>query len=133
MKSSRKQSVNNTMYRYAYAEYLMHLGVPVTQVTSALGVDSVRLSEVNRNQQLIDIMKKTFRKKPYETMALRELSLESSCSLLGGSIVTDETIIEAAGQEIGAVYDFSAKSEIDGGSIYNQDWEAGTGEFPSSL
>ena len=132
MKSSRKLSVNNAMYRYAYAEYLMHLGVPVSQVTSALGVDSVRLSEVNRNQQFIDIMKKTFKKKPYETMALRELALEGSGSLLGGSIVTENTIIESAGQEIGAVYDFSQESTIDGGHIFNQDWEAGTDPFPAN-
>ena len=56
MKSSRKLSVNITiMYRYAYAEYLMHLGVPVSRVTSVFGVDSVRLAEANRNHKFIDI------------------------------------------------------------------------------
>ena len=72
-------------------------------------------------------------KRPYESMAMRELTLEGGRTLLGGSIVTDNTIIEASGQEIGAVYDFSAKSEIDGGSIFNQDWEEGTGSFSSGL
>lgn len=108
MKSSRKLSVNITiMYRYAYAEYLMYLGVPVSQVTSALGVDSGRLAEVNRNQKFIDIMKKTFKKRPYETMALRELALETDAGLLAASIVTEDTLIESVGQELGPTYNFS--------------------------
>ena len=123
MKSSRKLSVNSTMYRYAYAEYLMHLGVPVSQVTSALGVDSVSLAEVNRNQQFIDIMKKSFRKKPYETMALRELALETSAGLLAASIVTEDTYIQSTGQELGPTYDFSEEIDSNTGKTFSHEWE----------
>ena len=79
-------------------------------------------------------MKLFFEKKKnaYEGMTVTKISMEGRESLLVGSVVTDKTIIVSTGQEIGAVYDFSAKSEIDGGSIYNQDWEAGTGSFPTN-
>ena len=123
MKSSRKLSVNSTMYRYAYAEYLMHLGVPVSQITSVLGVDSGRLAEANRNQKFIDIMKKTFRKRPYETMALRELALETSAGLLAASIVTEDTIIQSVGQELGPTYDFSEEIDSNTGKTFSHEWE----------
>ena len=129
MKSSRKLSVNScTMYRYAYAEYLMHLGVPVSQVTSVLGVDSGRLAEANRNQKFIDIMKKTFKKKPYELMALRELELEPGASLLAASIVTEDTIIQSVGQELGPTYDFSKEIDDNTGKTFSHEWETGLGE-----
>ena len=126
MKNLKHLTGINTLHRYAYAEYLLHLGVPASQVTSALGVDSVSLAEINRNQQFIDIMRKSFRKKPYETMALRELSLEGGGSLLGASIIMDTATVESVGQEVGAIYSFDDKA-ADGGSIYNQDWDAGIG------
>ena len=111
------------MYRYAYAEYLMHLGVPVSQVTSVLGVDSGRLAEANRNQKFIDIMKKTFKKKPYETMALRELALETGASLLAASIVTKDTYIQSVGQELGPTYDFSKEIDDNTGKTFSHEWE----------
>ena len=125
MKNLRHLTGISTLYRYAYAEYLLHLGVPASQVTSALGVDSGRLSEVNRNQQFIDIMKKTFKKKPYETMALRELALETGASLLAASIVTKDTYIQSVGQELGPMYDFDAQGGIDSntGKTFSHEWE----------
>ena len=78
------------------------------------------------------MMKIKNKRKPYSIPESSSLVMEGRESLLVGSVVTDKTIIVSTGQEIGAVYDFSAKSEIDGGSIYNQDWEAGTGSFPTN-
>ena len=119
------------MYRYAYAEYLMYLGVPVSQVTSTLGVDSGLLAEANRNQKFIDIMKKTFKKRPYETMALSELKLEAGAGLLAQSSIIDEnSVIESVGQELGPTYNFDAENGIDTntGKTFSHEWETGIGE-----
>ena len=116
------------MYRYAYAEYLMHLGVPASQVTSALGVDSVTLAEINQNIQFIDIMKKTFIKKPYETMAMSELAFETDSGLLAASIVTEESLIESVGQELGPTYDLSQEIDPNTGKTFSHEWETGISE-----
>ena len=72
-------------------------------------------------------MKKTFKKKPYETMALRELALETGASLLAASIVTKDTYIQSVGQELGPLYDFDAPNGIDSntGKTFSHEWEAG--------
>ncbi len=54
------------------------------------------------------------------------LVMEGRESLLGASIIIDSANIESVGQEVGAVYNFAEESTIDGGHIYNQDWDAGT-------
>ena len=70
-------------------------------------------------------MKKTFRKMPYEAMALRELALETGASLLAASIVTKDTYIQSTGQELGPVYDFAAENGIDTntGKTFSHEWE----------
>ena len=112
MKNLKHLTGINTLHRYAYAEYLGNLCV-----------DSGRLSEINRNQKFIDIMKKTFRKRPYETMALRELALETSAGLLAASIVTEDTIIQSVGQELGPTYDFSEEIDSNTGKTFSHEWE----------
>ena len=77
-------------------------------------------------------MKIKNKRKPYSMPESSSLVMEGCESLLGASIIMDTANIESVGQEVGAIYSFDDKA-ADGGSIYNQDWEAGTGEFPSSL
>ena len=75
-------------------------------------------------------MKIKNKRKPYSIPESSSLVMEGRESLLGGSVVTDKTIIMSTGQEIGAVYDFSADNIAeDGGTVFNQDWESGPGAF----
>ena len=73
---------------------------------------------------------KTFRKRPYETVAMRELALETGASLLAASIVTEETLIESVGQELGPTYNFSDEIDTNTGKTFSHEWETGgTGSF----
>lgn len=68
---------------------------------------------------------KTFRKRPYETVAMRELALETGAGLLAASIVTEDTLIESVGQELGPTYDFSQEIDDNTGKTFSHEWETG--------
>ena len=55
---------------------------------------------------------------------MEPIEVELGDDILAASIV-NHSQIQAVGQELGAIYEFTAKTD-DGASIFNQDWDAGT-------
>ena len=69
------------------------------------------------------------KRKPYSAPEISSLAMEERESLLGASIVTEETLIESVGQELGPTYDFSQEIDSNTGKTFSQqEWETGIGE-----
>ena len=69
------------------------------------------------------------KRKPYSAPEISPLAMEVRESLLGASIVTEETLIESVGQELGPTYDFSMETdENNTGKTFSHEWETGIGE-----
>ena len=65
------------------------------------------------------------KRKPYSAPEISPLAMEVRESLLGASIVTEETLIESVGQELGPTYDFSNEIDSNTGKTFSHEWETG--------
>lgn len=65
------------------------------------------------------------KRKAYSAPEISSLAMEERESLLGASIVTEETLIESVGQELGPTYDFSNEIDSNTGKTFSLEWETG--------
>ena len=66
------------------------------------------------------------KRKPYSAPEISSLAMEERESLLGASIVTEETLIESVGQELGPTYDFSKEIDDNTDKTFSLEWETGS-------
>lgn len=65
------------------------------------------------------------KRKPYSAPEISPLAMEVRESLLGASIVTEDTYIQSVGQELGPTYDMSDEFDSNTGKTFSLEWETG--------
>lgn len=65
------------------------------------------------------------KKSIYNKMSIEILSGVPVSNLLASSVVTNETVLQSVGQELGPVYDLSSDTDATTGKTFNHEWEQG--------